>query len=407
MASVGARASGLANFPGSAAAVRTVPSLSNVAIHYSIFSGVGPFLAEGLFPAVLEAFWSPRRILAPLSPVYWGLSRLHRCWMRARDASLSRGFAPRIPLVVVGALRAGGSGKTSVTLALARSLADRGLRPALLAYRLGPGRDGDGASDPLEISPQDGWRESSEEALLLKRESGMRVFATRDRARAWRRLQHERFQADGGFDILISDDGFQDPRLRGAFRILLTAPGESPGLFDLLPGGPFRETRSAMARAHLRIQGPAPRPEGVTSMLPLPAFTRALVPPPDLDPRRPWIAFCALGDNRPFLSDLERAGIRPAAVVTGRNHAAPPLEKLRSALALRPEAGILCTRKDFLKLDGAAQGLPVYPVDQSIALDPEIPEAVMAWRAVAAGDPGSREKREAAEKTRKGRQKEK
>ncbi len=218
----------------------------------------------------------------------------------------------------------------------------------------------------------------------------MRVFATRDRARAWRLLQEERFQADGGFDILISDDGFQDPRLDGAFRILLTAPGERPGLFDLLPGGPFRETRSAMARAHLRIQGPAP---GVTSALPMPSlpsppplasFSRTLIPPPDLDLRRPWIAFCALGDNRPFLSDLERAGIRPAAIVTGRNHAAPPLKKLQSALALRPEAGILCTRKDFLKLDGAAAGLPLYPVDQSIALDPEIPEAVMAWRLLSA-----------------------
>lgn len=298
--------------------------------------------------------------------------------MLVRDASASRGFSPRIPLVVVGALRAGGSGKTSVALALAQSLAGRGLRPALLAYRLGPGR-GERAGEAVEISPDDDWRETSEEALLLKRGSGMRVFATRDRARTWRLLQEERFQADGGFDILISDDGLQDPRLRGAYRILLTAPGESPGLFDLLPGGPFRETRSAMARAHLRVQGPVPRGEEVTSALPLPSFTRALIPPADMDPLRPWIAFCALGDNRPFLSDLRRAGIRPAAIVTGRNHAAPPLKKLQSALASRPAAGILCTRKDFLKLDGAAADLPLYPVDQTIGLDAEIPEAVMAW----------------------------
>lgn len=319
--------------------------------------------------------------------------------MRARDASDARGFAPRIPLVVVGALRAGGSGKTSVTLALARSLAERGLRPAFLAYRLGPGREG---GDPrlMEIASGDGWRVASEEALLLKRESygpggqeglgnrggsGMRVFATRNRAEAWRLLQEERYQEDGAFDILISDDGFQDPRLEGAYRILLTAPGERPGLFDLLPGGPFRETAGAMARAHLRVEGPGPGilAAGVTSALPLrrlPSFGRTLILPPGMDRRRTWIAFCALGDNRPFLSDLERAGIRPAAIVTGRNHAAPPLEKIRSALALRPEAGILCTRKDFLKLEGAATGLPLHPVDQSISLDPEIPDAVMAWR---------------------------
>ena len=213
----------------------------------------------------------------------------------------------------------------------------------------------------------------------------MRVFATRDRAGAWRLLQQDRFQGDGAFDILISDDGFQDPRLNGAYRIVLTAPEERPGLFDLLPGGPFRETGSAAGRAHLRIEGPKigfPS-TGVTSELPLPRlpwFARTLILPPDFDRRRPWIAFCALGDNRPFLSDLEREGIHPAAIVTGRNHAGPPLKKLRSALALRPEAGILCTRKDFLKLDAAATGLPLYPVDQSISLDPRIPEAVMAWR---------------------------
>ena len=177
--------------------------------------------------------------------------------MRVWDIPSARGFSPRIPLVVVGALRSGGSGKTSVVLALARELSGRGLRPAILAYRLGPGdARSNRTGDPLEIREDGDWRETSEEAVLLRRESGLRVFVTRNRASAWRRLHEDRFQADGAFDILLSDDGFQDPRLHGSLRLLLSAPGERPGLFDLLPGGPFRETRRAAARAHLRLEGP-------------------------------------------------------------------------------------------------------------------------------------------------------
>ncbi|GEM_PF-1714319 len=347
--------------------------------------------------------------------------------MRLTDYPAAQGFSPRIPLIVVGALRSGGSGKTSMTLELARELAARGLRPAILAYRLGSGPglasgqgSGSAASDrredPSEVRTDSDWRASSEEAVLLRRESGVRVFVTRNRAAAWRRLHEARFQEGGAFDILLSDDGFQDPRLRGALRLLLSAPGERPGLFDLLPGGPFRETRRAAARADLRLEGPypeafpapahpsdpsgpadGPAPEGkpagypqyVTSGIPGAAspsgipvfpFRRRLIPPPGFDHGRPWIVFCALGDNGPFLADLARLGIRPVAVITGRNHAAPPLKKLRAAAALHPDAGILCTRKDFLKLEAQGADLPLHPMGQALVLDPEIPDAVMAWR---------------------------
>ena len=261
-----------------------------------------------------------------------------------------------------------------MALALARDLALRGLRPALLAYRLGPG-DGSG-TDPIEVGPDSDWRATSEEAVLLRRESGLRVFATRDRARAWQRLASLADGAGGeaAFDILISDDGFQDPRLDGAFRILLMAPGENPGLFDLLPGGAFRETASARARADLVLEGPwsapAPRipdePGTVTDKLPNASrFYRRLVLPAGLDPVQPCIIHCALGDNRHFLADLGRAGIRAVAVVTGRNHGPAPLELLRAAAARHSGAPILCTRKEAIKLDGIAH-LRIQPVDQNV-----------------------------------------
>jgi tetraacyldisaccharide-1-P 4'-kinase len=335
------------------------------------------------------------------------------------------GFVPRIPLIVVGALRAGGSGKTSLTAELARVLAERGCRPAILVYRMGSGGKGRDASDPMEVGEGDDWRGTSDEAVLLRRMTGARVFATRNRALAWRRLHGEGYQEGGAFDIILSDDGFQDPRLEGAFRLLVTAPGERPGLFDLLPGGPFRETWGAHARADLRLEGPYPPAPGdgasgatVSPKVPagagaraspggpgIPAdrpgpgsvpvhrFRRRLILPPGFDRNRPWIAFCALGDNRPFLADLAREGIRPVAVVEGRNHAAPPLGLLRSRSDLHPEAGIVCTEKDFLKLtaigrhhlDGRSDppgraDSRVRPAGQAVFLDPETLAAVDAYR---------------------------
>jgi tetraacyldisaccharide 4'-kinase len=316
--------------------------------------------------------------------------------MRWTDAGLAKGPVSVIPLVVVGALRSGGSGKTSVTLQLARDLANRGIRPALLVYRLG----GSSGEDLFEVEPDGDWRASSDEAVLLRRESGLRVFATRNRARAWRMLQAERFQAEGAFDILLSDDGFQDPRLDGALRLLLQAPGERPGLFDLLPGGPFRETWKAASRADLVLTGPLPsevtwpvpgdslasRNPADSSASPAfsPVFRRRPILPAGYDPERPWIVYSALGDNGPFLRDLARLGVRPVAVITGRNHAAPPLKKLQAAAARHPGAGVLCTRKDFLKFAAHGAHPPLFPVDQEMTLDPEIPEAVAAWRLLSA-----------------------
>jgi tetraacyldisaccharide-1-P 4'-kinase len=232
----------------------------------------------------------------------------------------------------------------------------------------------------MEVAPDSDWRDSSEEAVLLRRETGMRVFATRDRARAWRRLAAEGGEPGQPFDILIADDGFQDPRLSGAFRILLARPGEGPRRRDLLPAGPFREEASASARADAVLTGPWPDdPQGmtgVTGMLPEEAgragpagfrFRRRLILPDGWDRSRPCLVHCSLGDPRPFLSDLEREGIRPAGIILGRNHGEPPLGRLRAAAARFPGAPILCTRKDAVKLEGT--GLPMATVDQEIELD--------------------------------------
>jgi tetraacyldisaccharide 4'-kinase len=326
--------------------------------------------------------------LKPLSPIYRVFASAHRLVMRVRR---DRSFVPAIPMVVVGALRSGGSGKTSVTSALARHFRRTGLEVAVLVYRLGPGgRD----REMLEVGAADDWRPSSEEAVMLARETGARVFATRNRAAAWRRLQDPLFAKGRPFDIILSDDGFQDPRLDGALRILLAAPGERPGIFDVLPGGPFRETWKARRRADLILEGPhsslapgfedatpGPGPQAGEARDRIVRFYRKTILPPGVAAKRSWIAACSLGNNPGFLSDLRSAGIEPVAILEGRNHEPLSLRRIARLLARFPEAGVLCTCKDYAKLEpSAAAHFGILAVGREILFDPSLPGILENYR---------------------------
>lgn len=326
---------------------------------------IGPFPASGAQGA--PGFPGFRRRLLPLNAIYWFAARLHAAWMRLRPAP-----AGGPPLVIVGALRAGGSGKTSVTAALARMLRERDLRVGILAWRIGPGK-GRAAAQP--VAADGDWRVFSDEAVLLARAAGCPVFAVRDRAAALGELAH------GPFDILLSDDGFQDRRLRDAFRILLMAPGEAPGVRDLLPAGDFRETTAARSRADLVLEGPWP--EGGAPEGPAPEGIFRFVRRFRLEGRaggKPVIALAGLGDARPFLADLERAGAAPVHVIRGPNHREPPFSRIRSVLETVPEAVIVATRKDAVRLEGDPRAPGIMLVaDQEIVLDAGVADRVEAW----------------------------
>ena len=307
---------------------------------------------------------APNKLFLAANPLYWAASRVHAWWLSARARP-----APDLPLIIVGALRSGGSGKTSVTAALALALRARGLKVGILAWRVGPG-SGRGPAEPVAADAN--WRLWSDEAVLLARETGCPVFATRDRAAAWRQIAR---MPGAPFDVLVSDDGFQDLRLRGALRLLLAAPGESPGPLDLLPGGPFRETAPARARADLVLEGPlagdAPigDPGPSRPSPPVHPFRRRFLAPATA-PDQAWVALAALGDAAPFLADLDRSGIRPRAVVRGPNHGPLPMRRLAAVLAGIPGARGICTAKEAVRLEGAGEP-PMAIAGQEILLAPE------------------------------------
>ncbi len=309
-----------------------------------------------------------RTVLAPAALAYAAGSWLHRhLWLRPR-------VQPRdhlVPLVVVGSLRAGGAGKTPVALELARYLAASGKRVGILAYRIA----GEKRATFEEVFPASDWRASSDEAVWLARESarfggrGGRVFVTRDRERAWDALSRT-----AEFDVLVSDDGWMDARLQGAFRIVLADRNERPGWGDLLPAGPYRRTAASLRDAEFVLyredaadaaSHDMPEPEGNEGWL-----HREVILPQGFDREEPHWVVCGIGNPRAFLDSLKRIGVRIAGSSPGPDHGLPDLQRAKRLADSCGSDRFLCTEKDFVKLEkhpDAPSGL--FRAGERISLD--------------------------------------
>jgi tetraacyldisaccharide 4'-kinase len=154
---------------------------------------------------------------------------------------LKQAVKPPIPMISVGNITVGGSGKTPFVVWLAAELKEQGFNPVLLSR-------GDGANNqtPHLISAYSKAREVGDEAVLLYSLSHCPVIAGRDR------IAGAALAAEYG-DILILDDGFQYRQLQRVCDIVLV-PGEGVGNGCLLPAGPLREEVSALARADVIVR---------------------------------------------------------------------------------------------------------------------------------------------------------
>lgn len=180
--------------------------------------------------------------MSALSAVYGGVARLRRSWYARRPHARVR--LPR-PVVSVGNLVVGGSGKTPVVESLARTLVRLGHRPAILSR--GYGRT-TGAGDLVIVSdggaPLVPVEQSGDEPQMLARNlTGVPVVVCADRYRAGR-AAIEQFDAT----VLILDDGFQHVRLERTLDLLVMTPSDLND--QVLPAGRLREPVAAARVAH-------------------------------------------------------------------------------------------------------------------------------------------------------------
>lgn len=235
-------------------------------------------------------------LLAPAGWIYGAAGAVER--------SLTRGHKAAIPIICVGNLTAGGTGKTPVALTLARLLGESGIVPGFLSRGYG-GR----ARGPLRVDPKaHGAGLVGDEALLLAA-SGPTWIADK-RAAAVGRL------IDAGIGVIILDDGHQDPALAKDFSIIVVDGETGFGNGRCIPAGPLREPVGAgLARAELVIVMGEDR-AGVRECIAaldadLPVFSARLVPSPAAAALRGRRVFAFAGIGRPenFRATLEEIGV--------------------------------------------------------------------------------------------------
>jgi tetraacyldisaccharide 4'-kinase len=289
--------------------------------------------------------------LNPLSTIYGSV-------VRARNALYDGGYLParrlQGPVISVGNISAGGSGKTPFVILLGELLKARTVRFDVLSRGYGRATRGVFSVDPGGLPQQFG-----DEPLLIARKLQVPVVVGEDRYEAGR-LAESKF----GPQLHLLDDGFQHRALARDFDIVIVTPQDTSD--RLLPAGRLREPLSALRRADAVVLSSG----AAADAFPVDGKTvwrvkRGIAP--QAVPVRP-VVFCGIARPRSFLLQLRTANIEPAAQAFYRDHHGYTEKDVRELLELkqRSEAGgFVTTEKDAVNLGpylSALAPLAVVPV---------------------------------------------
>ena len=258
------------------------------------------------------------------------------------DLGLLTAWHPGVPVISVGGLTVGGSGKTPLAAEVAGRLRRAGRRPGVVTH---------GYEDEMEVHRH-----------LLP--ADVPVVGGRNRERAVRRA------IEVGADTVVVDSGFQRRRLARDFDLLAVTTGELAAARRRLPAGPLREGWSAMLRSDalvvVRRAGQAALGDGIRGWMErhlrgLPAAELRLAPAPPRpanDPARTRaidapVAVSAVMDPDRFLAGLRDRDVRPKARFVLPDHADVDEGLAERILTRAGGDGIVCTLKERGKLTRA------------------------------------------------------
>jgi len=253
------------------------------------------------------------------------------------------------PVVCVGNLVAGGAGKTPVVLSLVDLLKERGYNPHLLTRGYGGSETG-----PIQVSPgRDTADDVGDEALLLVTKAP--TWVSRNRPLGAQEA------IDTGANIIVMDDGYQNPSIYKDFSLLVIDGAAGFGNGRLLPAGPLREPLEfGLSRAHAVVllgEDKSGVLDVVRQHTDAPVLGARLVPDtdnPDLFGKKVF-AFAGIGRPEKFRDSLAAAG----AVIEGwgsyPDHCAYTEEDLQELMTAAQAGGalVVTTAKDHVRLPAA------------------------------------------------------
>lgn len=285
------------------------------------------------------------------------MSRVFGLLVKARGRLYESGFLAtqrlRHPVISVGNLTAGGTGKTPLVVLLAETFRDEGFKPVVLSrgYRRR-------SSGVVVVSNGNGplvsWSDAGDEPFLIaRRADGVAVVVGEDRYAAGQLAEEKNLG-----NLFILDDGFQHRRLFRNVDIVTINPEEWTQGEKLFPSGTWREPASALRRAHAAIiQTPGPAVQN----LPIPSFKVETVVdglyrdnqavPFEAIKNQSVTAFAGMARPDRFFRAIEALGVHVKRQVRFRDHHTYTSRDIADL-----GAGIkLTTEKDAVKLEGGTE----------------------------------------------------
>ncbi|RUM46064.1 MAG: tetraacyldisaccharide 4'-kinase [Desulfocapsa sp.] len=343
--------------------------------------------------------------------VYYGLGRpfspLYSMAMRIREQCYRTGMFRRtvvdVPVISVGNLTMGGTGKTPMVQYIARFLQHQGYQPAIISR-------GYGGATKERINIVSNGREvlldaayvGDEPRLLAETLPGVFVLTG-----VVRKLPVAKALKMGA-DVLLLDDGFQHLAIRRDLDLVLFNADTLAGNSRVFPGGDLREPVKALHRCHAFIltgsnEQNRERAEKFSRLLEerfpgRPVFfsgyrfahlvqqnkegNSARVVAPDVLEGQACYAFCGIARPEGFRSTLEQLAIEPVAFHPLPDHHVYRKNVVRQLAGQAERTGatcFLCTEKDLVKLSDVDLGLPLYAVSMKVDAEQDLTEFVLQF----------------------------
>lgn len=295
-----------------------------------------------------------RYLLLPLTGLFCLLSRVNR-WKQLR-----RQVKHPVPVVVVGNISVGGTGKTPLVIWLVEQLRELGFRPGVVSRGYGGGA---AQNEPTMVSPSDSAADIGDEPLLIVQSTGVPLVVCCERNRAISTLLK-----DQACDMIITDDGLQHYRMGRDVEICVVDGQRRFGNGFCLPAGPLREPLVRLDECdfvvtnggNMRMQGDVLVNIATGTNKPLAKLSGKTVH-----------VVTGIGNPQRFIESLEQAGLRLISHFYPDHHAFQERE-----LQFADDLPVLMTAKDAVKCRQFAREnhwyLPVTAV-----LDNELADALL------------------------------